>query len=103
MKNGIINKLCLKFRKKSKQPEEVKEQIVPNSERIKIKDVRVYDDVFIRVCGDLRHAWVTGIDNETLSVCYGNMEEADFCIKGHELLSTVVEGNKILILNKEDI
>lgn len=71
-----------------------------------IKDIKVYDDVFIKDESQTFNAWVMYKNINSIMVGYSNGDELKdytFNIRGLWNKSIITEGNKILILNKEDL
>jgi len=95
-------KKILKFFKPNSKPE-VKDNI---PETKQIKDLKVYDDVFIKIDNQIYSGWVTDISKNSLSICYEDKEytpfEVRFIIKNLKNQSVIKNQNKTLIINQRD-
>lgn len=71
-----------------------------------IKDLKVYDDVYLKINDTIYLGWVSEIGKNTLSIVYDNekMEpyEHQFIIKNLKNQKILVTRNATLILNKRD-
>lgn len=97
---------CWLFPKTKIKEETITETVVDNPNKLKIKDLRVYDDVYIKVEDQLYIAWVVEKTENRLLLSYEinkKLQDMQFIIADLENQSVIKELNRVLILNKEDI
>lgn len=72
-----------------------------------ISDIKVFDDVYVRINGDVLSGWVTERNGNKIIVLCENKDktifETDFTIKRPLDRDYIDEENKVLYLNKEAI
>lgn len=72
-----------------------------------ISDIKVFDDVYVRINGDVLSGWVTERNGNKIVVLCENKDktifETDFTIKRPLDRDYIDEENKVLYLNKEAI
>lgn len=72
-----------------------------------ISDIKVFDDVYVRINGDILSGWVTERNGNKIMVLCENKDktifETSFTIKRPLDRDYIDEENKVLYLNKETI
>ena len=107
MKN-IISRLysfIIKVKKFIKD-EKVNEELI-HSKYLTIEDLKVFDDLYLKMDNKIYEAWVTEKKSKKILICYtddeNKLQEIGFIIDNLLNKSIITENNRMLIINKKDI